>query len=308
LSTADTTSPWGSLLLARIDHYATPAAEQDVRELAALAESRPEGLADWLGSTSRAAELAQVLLRNVQRRHQFSVLDAKLQGRLEGIFAHSLSALAEMLAAPSSEPAGERLAALLAAEEREVLSLLGELPPAEKAVVCAEYSLELQLQVLGVSLQDVREPILDLGCGERAELVTRWRAEGRAAVGLDRHGHGPGIIQADWLVHPFPPGVFGTILSHQAFSLHFLHHHLAAGDQAAAYARKYMELLRALLPGGSFIYAPGLPFVEQHLPAATWRLERVSLPAPLQTAVDSVFRSRVGADVAYACRVTRNSE
>ena len=79
---------------------------------------------------------------------------------------------------------------------------------------------------------------------------------------------------------PLPAGSLGTVLSHLGFSLHFLHHHLRPGDEALRYARRYMEVLRSLRPGGVFAYAPGLPFVEEHLDAGRWRLERTPLPVP----------------------------
>ncbi|MGC4070482.1 MAG: hypothetical protein QM784_38620 [Polyangiaceae bacterium] len=49
----------------------------------------------------------------------------------------------------------------------------------------AEYSAELQLQLLGLTEGKLLEPVVDLGCGQRAELVTLLRAKGIAATGLD---------------------------------------------------------------------------------------------------------------------------
>jgi hypothetical protein len=58
------------------------------------------------------------------------------------------------------------------------------------------------------------------------------------------------------------------VLSHHAFSLHFVHAHHRSAERAAAFAAKYVEILRSLQPGGCFCYAPALPFVEEHLDPA----------------------------------------
>ena len=40
-----------------------------------------------------------------------------------------------------------------------------------KHLVCAEYSVELQLHVLGIREESIKEPILDIGCGEHGKLI-----------------------------------------------------------------------------------------------------------------------------------------
>lgn len=150
-----------------------------------------------------------------------------------------------------------------------VRAQLGERPT---EVVCSEYSPALQLRLLGLTLAGVRGPVLDVGCGAAAALVTTLRARGTAAEGIDR------VRGDDWLRFAYGAERWATIVSHQAFSLHFLHHHLRSGPTAMAYAEVYMNLLRALIGGGVFAYAPGLPFIEAMLPRATWRVVRVPLP------------------------------
>lgn len=58
---------------------------------------------------------------------------------------------------------------------------------------------------------------------------------------------------------------WGTIISNLGFSNHFIHHHLRKGGNYLQYAKKYMQILHSLKPGGSFHYAPDLPFIEQYL-------------------------------------------
>jgi SAM-dependent methyltransferase len=52
--------------------------------------------------------------------------------------------------------------------------------------VCAQYSPQLQLGVLGLSLESLKEPILDLGCGAQGRLVRYLRSAGLDALGVDR--------------------------------------------------------------------------------------------------------------------------
>ena len=83
------------------------------------------------------------------------------------------------------------------------------------------------------------------------------------------------------------------MLSHHAFSLHFLHHHRAQGPEAYAYAQAYMAILRSLRVGGRFVYVPGLPFIEALLPAAQYRCTRAPLPAGLQGASEVDYAAHV---------------
>jgi SAM-dependent methyltransferase len=229
-----------------------------------------------------AERLAGELRELLHLRHQFLQVDA---GRERALFALASSFVDGALRALAShapwpevvEALRDALASHRARLRALVLELLAECgsiapgapPPGES--VCAEYSPELQLEVLGVSAGELRPPVLDLGCGPGAALVHFLRRAGREPVwGLDRSAPASeGFLRLSWFDSALPRDTFGTVLSHQAFSLHFVHAHHRSAARAAAFAAKYMEILRSLLPGGRFYYAPSLPFVEEHLdPAA----------------------------------------
>jgi hypothetical protein len=155
---------------------------------------------------------------------------------------------------------------------------------------CHEYDAALQLSVLGADPKELREPILDLGCGEEGRLVRFLRGLGLKAFGLDRLVQPePFLARGDWLTAPLGQARWGTIVSHMAFSNHFFHHHLRKGGHPERYARRTMEILASLQPGGSFFYAPGLPFIEDLLPPDRFAVERrplAGLPAgPGRTAL-----------------------
>jgi len=172
--------------------------------------------------------------------------------------------------------------------------------------VCAYYSAELQLRVLHAEPASLLEPILDLGCGPAGTLVAYLRQQGLEAWGLDRApSSAPHVQSGDWLESPLGSARWGTIISHMAFSNHFLREHLHPSGNPERYARRYMQVLGALKPAGSFLYAPGLPFLEQHLPAERYCVERSAVQDVAGSFVDQALRDRVGEAVLYACRVTR---
>lgn len=262
---------------------------------------------DALAARARDPGLARALsvrvLRVLQAKHQF--LEVELTA-LDDLHARTLDALAHALteqvapgARSSTEALAHAVASALAAHQRAVAALIAHLPPRE--VLCSEYSPTLQLSLLSLDPQQMAEPILDLGCGEHARLVEALRAQGKEAFGVDRVATpGPWVAQEDWFTFRLEPARFGTIVSHLGFTNHFLHHHLRASDEAFRYARRYMEVLRALAPGGVFAYAPGVPFVEQHLPAAQWTVRRheITVEPPAWA------RGRVELPT-YACHVVR---
>ncbi|MET0283628.1 MAG: hypothetical protein ABW352_04140 [Polyangiales bacterium] len=179
-----------------------------------------------------------------------------------------------------------------------VRRLLGDEP---RAVTCAEYTPALQLKVL--ALPHPAGPILDVGCGPSAQLVHYLRSQGLAADGIDRVVDVPYARSADWLAYDY--GRYRSVLSHQAFSLHFLHHHHAAGDAAYAYARTYMTILHALEPGGVFAYAPGLPFIESMV-QAPFTVRRIPFAPELRVPTLVEVEQRTGLSFSYATHIERS--
>lgn len=132
---------------------------------------------------------------------------------------------------------------------------------------CHEYDPQFQLALWHVKPNELQEPILDLGCGANARLVHYLRKAGLEAWGMDRFsGHSEYVLHGDWLETPLASNYWGTIISHMGFSNHFFHHHLRKDGHPERYARRFMEIINALKPGGRFLYAPGLPFFEPLLP------------------------------------------
>jgi len=169
----------------------------------------------------------------------------------------------------------------------------------------AEYSPELQLKLLGLEEHSWLGPIVDLGCGVDGRLVHYLRERGLDATGVERRSGSQFVLAKDWFDVRFEPNSIGTLLSHLAFSLQFLHHHWHPGERAYAFARKYVELLRSLRPGGMFCYAPGLPFIESILEPNEYEVTTLPLPEPLATTIGSLRDIGTGQSVAYACQIRR---
>ena len=163
----------------------------------------------------------------------------------------------------------------------------------------------MQLEVLCLANVTLDGPLLDVGCGHGANLVRFFLAGGLAAEGVDRDAPTDVATRADWLAYDYASKAWGTVLSHQGFTLHFLHHHHARGGTAYAYARVYISILNALRRGGRFAYAPGLPFLEGLLDANTYRVQRIPFAEALRVPSLVTIETDTGLDLSYATHVTR---
>jgi len=142
-------------------------------------------------------------------------------------------------------------------------------------VACAEYSPEIQCDLLKIKADSLMEPILDIGCGRQAQLVRHLNALGLRTIGIDRFAPADErLICADWLAFHYEPNTWGTIVSHLGFSNHFRHHNAREDGHYIAYAQTYMAILQSLKRGGCFHYAPDLPFIEPYLDPLQFRITK----------------------------------
>ncbi|MDD4969205.1 MAG: hypothetical protein PHT07_07210 [Paludibacter sp.] len=141
-----------------------------------------------------------------------------------------------------------------------------------KPVACSEYTPDLQLNILQIDLKKLKVPVLDIGCGREMNLVNYLRDHGIEAFGIDRFDNdNPYYTKTDWLEYAFEPDKWGSIISNLGFSNHFIHHNLRSDGNYREYALKYMEILGSMKTGGTFYYAPDLPFIEMHLERTKYR-------------------------------------
>ncbi len=168
-----------------------------------------------------------------------------------------------------------RLASWLKETNPFAESLYSSQPENVEPVVCSEYSAELQLKLLQLDLNQIKEPVLDIGCGTSGNLVRSLKKTGIDIYGFDRNTVSNSFItKGNWLEYDYGKEKWGTIISNLGFSNHFRHHHFRSNSNFIEYAKKYMEILVSLKIGGSFHYAPDLPFIEQHLSDHKYKLSR----------------------------------
>ncbi len=147
-----------------------------------------------------------------------------------------------------------------------------------KPTVCHEYSVEIQLNVLRIDTRELMQPVLDIGCGKKANLVRFLCSQGIEAYGIDRFTFTENnLTSSDWLEFHYGTEKWGTIISNLGFSNHFNHHNLREDGNYIVYAQKYMEILKSLKAGGSFHYAPDLPFIELYLDKRQFQINKYDI-------------------------------
>ena len=147
------------------------------------------------------------------------------------------------------------------------------------SVTYGEYSAELQIELLGIDVDQIRQPVLDIGCGSHANLVSHLRSQGIEAYGIDRHleVRESYLEQVDWFEYSFGQNSWGTLISNMGFTNHLNYAYLHDVSQLEHYLLKMKDILASLSIHGRFHYAPSLPFVEEKLFTKEYRLEGMSV-------------------------------
>lgn len=250
-------------------------AEPEPALLAAIRSGMREDRATLQATQERhATALAAQFCAWVWRHDQFVEIDDGTRSRIQSVYRSSLARALRLSDPLRPTAAFAEVRSLLAQHGEGLRLILLDLPAGTTRRVSAEYSPGAQLRVLRMSHRELDGPVLDVGCGSNARLVRHLRGRGLEVVGIDRRTSRE--TEVDWLTYAPGAQKWRTILSHQAFSLHFLHHH-RRGSAATAeqYARAYMRYVRAIRVGGVFAYSPSLPFIEWALPADRWSVSAV---------------------------------
>jgi SAM-dependent methyltransferase len=286
---------------------------------------------DWLtrqteATDSQRADLLDFftahMVHFIQQRNQFVRMDDQTQHDLAAAYDAFLRDFRDaVLVAEHAQDLQAALDGVMIAHQADLQTVVRGLAARNGGAaflfsepVCSEYAAALQMQVLHLTPAHLTDPVLDLGCGPTGRLVHHLRAQGVAAVGVDRAAAGAAvltpdpdgvILAGDWLDYPLRAGYWGAIISHMAFATHFLHHHLRQDGRPERYARRYMAILCALQPGGRFVYTPGLPFMEDLLPRDQYAVQRYAIPAVADRALAASLDRTFGAPVLYAAHVIR---
>ncbi|QTL98598.1 hypothetical protein GM661_11805 [Iocasia frigidifontis] len=216
----------------------------------------------------------KTIIETIFKLNQYVEITDKLRNRMNNLYRNFMETIFNRLS--SNQAIGLNWLNGLVIEHqvqlREILNDIEELKifPREKKIVdeipCSEYRAVFQLDILGINIEEMCEPVLDIGCGSSARLVQYLHEQGIETYGIDRNVEKkPYVIEIDWFKFKLKPNYWGTIISHLSFTNHFKRTHFKMNGNYINYARRYMELLNSLKSGGSFFYTPDLPFVEQFL-------------------------------------------
>lgn len=215
------------------------------------------------------------VLQTFYRVNQYYYFDAAAREKLRAIYIHLLTCFREKTTPVETIAQNhyENIMQWLRETNAFAEKIYSNDDTKVEDVPCFGYRAEMQTEILQLKMSQLKEPVLDIGCGRDAPLVTYLREKGIDATGFDRYpSDNEHLLSSDWFTFPYGEKKWGTIISHLGFSNHFQHHHLREDGEFVAYAQKYMEILRSLKPRGSFHYAPDLPFVEQYLPADEYQV------------------------------------
>lgn len=147
-----------------------------------------------------------------------------------------------------------------------------------KPVVCAEYSYDLQIDILKIDVNRLVSPVLDIGCGKQGNLVNYLKSKEIEVYGIDRFKFDSDILQTfDWLEYDYGTEKWGTIISNLGFSNHFHNHNLRKDGNYIEYGKTFMNILNSLKVGGCFHYAPDLPFIEIYLDKSKFEIAKYEI-------------------------------
>ena len=134
-----------------------------------------------------------------------------------------------------------------------------------KTYLCCEYGGDFQLCLLNIKPQDISGPVLDIGCGEHANLVRFLNNQGIIAIGIDRKTtRQENSIECDWFDFDFIENKYGTIISNNAFSIHFINA-ISKNQNISGYTQLFFKILKSLKESGCFYCAPSIPFIEKYV-------------------------------------------
>ena len=231
-----------------------------------------------------AGSIYNWFIRECVGRNQYLVFPESAYASIFGRYKTLVTELRKLSRTETTERTREEVARVVKEHRRALIAIVRPMNDSASAgegviLPCAEYSESLQFEILRIDPDTIREPFLDIGCGEKATLVKAIRARGKEAVGMDQYQPADDsgcVLRANWLEFSFVPDYWGTIVSHMAFSNHFIRAIKTDPELAAWYQAVYREILESLVPGGAFCYTPALPRAEAFIDRARFTVERMT--------------------------------
>lgn len=142
----------------------------------------------------------------------------------------------------------------------------------------SEYSAGFQIELLDLDMDKLEDPILVVGSGATGNLVFFLNAQGHRACGIDPSAEDTDVTRASDFLHvDYGKDYWGGILSPLAFIKEMSAAMAAQDGSDLEWVKCYKSILTALKKGGSFIYAPSLPYIEDILPKEQFEITRSTI-------------------------------
>jgi hypothetical protein len=213
-----------------------------------------------------SADAASALIDRIYTVNQYIQIDNEAKQSLKAIYVQSWQKLAKTRNIESTlrNDHYPRIKAFLAQLYPSGLAKALQNSPTLNFVPCSEYSAELQMRLFRLELSTITEPVLDIGCGSQAILVTYLRSHHIEAYGIDRtiKQKFDFLNEMDWFDMQLDYNNWGTIVSNLSFANHMVYAQRYEPESVPRYQKKYLEILGSLKAGGSFNFAPSVESLE----------------------------------------------
>ena len=142
-------------------------------------------------------------------------------------------------------------------------------------VPASEYSAELQLRLLGLDIEKIIDPLLDIGCGTNANLVKFLRSQDLEAYGIDRSVKSTEdyLLETDWFEYDYGSNKWGTIVSNLSFANHLVYAQRYEADKVTKYLDTFFKILDSLRKDGIFAFAPAVELLANQIDLSKYKME-----------------------------------
>ena len=213
------------------------------------------------------AKAADSFIAKIHSLNQYIQIDRYAKDRLKAIYKESWQKLVETKEVESTLRTHHYPRIKSFIESLYPNSLAGQLQSAPQlGRVCrSQYSADLQTRLLRLDLGKLRTPILDIGCGQDANLVHFLRSKDLEAYGIDRSVKVPTdfLSMTDWFEYEYGRNKWGTIVSNLAISNHLKYAQVYDAGRIPAYLKTFQDIINSLALDGTLTIAPAVDLMKK---------------------------------------------
>jgi len=155
----------------------------------------------------------------------------------------------------------------------------------------SEYTPKLQLRMLGISIEKIIQPVLDIGCGKKRALLDFFIQKGIEAWGLDLFVKGDNAASSNWLDFYYGVNKWGVIIAHQSFSNHYSFHYQQNSKDLPLYINCFQKILLSLKKGGIFLLVPGLNMLDKIIDNRSFEIIHTNIQFPKDSLIPEKIKN-----------------